>query len=313
MRCLPFLLVFAPSVVLAWGGDGHSQIADIAWTKLSATAKSKLAKILDAGEPRFRITAGNVRESFRNAANFCDFMKGNENTIFEDIIPAMNSRFDPNIASHGREGVRCKMWHYYDVPIRYTGKQPAVDPSNANAAMILAVSELTKMNKGGLSDPKMACWWVYWIEHITGDLHQPLHCVSSYEYDSVKGDAGGNGFKVKRLESESTTTLHSFWDGGIGRAIGEEREKGKSANVEEVTQRWTMANSLGPMPDQVKDLDSMNWIKAGAKLADRFVYGNLKQGDRPDMQYLFQQSELCRKQAVLAGYRLAAILNKALE
>ena len=56
----------------------------------------------------------------------------------------------------------------------------------------------------------------------------------------------------------------------------------------------------------------IKWIKDGAKLAEKFVYGSLKSGDKPDAQYSVQSSDLCRKQAVLAGSRLAAILNKAL-
>ena len=311
MRFLPVLVALVPSLLFAWGGDGHKQIADIAWTKLTPTAKAKLAKILDAGETSFRVVGGDVRDAFRSSSNFCDYMKGNTNTIYEDIIPGMNSRFNANVLSIGKEGIRCKTWHYYDVPIRFSGKDPEVDPSNGGAALNLAISELTKLNKGGLSDSKMACWWVYWINHVTGDLHQPLHCVSSYEYER-NGDAGGNKFKITSPDGDRPTNLHSFWDGGIGRAIGEDREKGKNPNVEKVSERWTADSSLLPTPDSVKDLDPMSWIKAGARMADRVVYGNLKIGDRPDMQYLFQQSQTCRKQAVLAGLRLAAILNKAL-
>lgn len=311
MRFLPFLVALVPSMLFAWGGDGHKQIADIAWTKLTPTAKAKLGKILEAGETSFRIVGGDVRDSFRNSATFCDYMKGKTDTIYEDIIPAMNSRFNPNIEAIGKEGVRCKTWHYYDIPIRFTGKDPAVDKSNADAAVKLAISELTKMNGSGLTDPKMACWWVYWIEHIVGDLHQPLHCVSSHENDA-DGDAGGNKFKITAPDGEKPTNLHSFWDGGIGRAIGEEREKGKDPNVEKVSERWSNDPALIPTAEMVKDLDSMNWIVAGSRMADRLVYGKMKSGDKPNMQYLFESSALCRRQAVLAGFRLAAILNKAL-
>ena len=311
MRFLPLLVVLVPSMLFAWGGDGHKQIADIAWTKLTPTAKAKLAKILDAGETSFHVVGGDVRDAFRSSSNFCDYIKGKTDTIYEDIIPSMNSRFNANIASIGREGERCKTWHYYDVPIRFTGKTPEIDPSNAGAALNLAISELSKLNGKGLSDPKMACWWVYWIEHVVGDLHQPLHCVSSYEFNAT-GDAGGNRFKITSPDGDKPTNLHSFWDGGIGRAIGEEREKGKDPNVEKVSSRWASDSSLTPASDAVKDLDPMNWIKAGARMADRVVYGNLKPTDRPDMQYLFQHTATCRKQAVLAGARLAAILNKAL-
>ncbi len=311
MRFVPLLVVFAPSLVFAWGGDGHKQIADIAWSKLTPTAKAKLATILQAGEPSFRVVGGNARAAFDSSANFCDYMKGKTDTIYEDIIPSMNARFNPNIASIGREGERCKTWHYYDVPIRFTGKTPEIDPSNAGAAVNLAIAELTKLNGKTISDPKMACWWLYWIEHVVGDLHQPLHCVSNYQFNAT-GDAGGNRFKITSPDGDKPTNLHSFWDGGIGRAIGEEREKGKDPNVEKVSARWLADRNLVPASDAVKDLNPMSWIRVGARLADRAVYGNLKPGDRPDMQYLFQQTDLCRKQAVLAGLRMAAILNKAL-
>ncbi len=311
MRFLPVFLALVPSALFAWGGDGHKQIADIAWMKLTPTAKAKLAKILDSGETSFRVVGGDVRDSFRSSSNFCDYMKGKKDTIYEDIIPTMNARFNPNIASIGREGERCKTWHYYDVPIRFTGKTPEIDPSNAGAALNLAISELSKLNGKGLSDAKMACWWVYWIEHVVGDLHQPLHCVSSYEYNPT-GDAGGNKFTITSPDGDKPTNLHSFWDGGIGRAIGEEREKGKDPNVEKVSARWLADRTLAPAADLAKDLDPKSWIRTGARMADRVVYGNLKPKDRPDMQYLFQQTTVCKKLAVLAGTRLAAILNRAL-
>ena len=311
MRFLPVLVALIPSALFAWGGDGHKQVADIAWTKLTPTAKAKLAKILDAGETSFRVVGGDVRDSFRSSATFCDYMKNKTDTIYEDIIPAMNSKFNPNIESIGREGNRCKTWHYYDVPIRYTGKVPEIDPSNADAALRFAISELTRLNKDGLNDRKMAAWWVYWIEHIVGDLHQPLHCVSSFENEPT-GDAGGNKFKLGAAEGGRQGNLHSYWDGGIGRAIGEDKAKGEDPNVEKVSARWSADLQRAPSKADIADLDPMDWIKTGAKLADKFVYGSLKSGDKPDMAYSVQSSDLCRKQAVLGGFRLAEILNEAL-
>ena len=311
MRFLTVFVALVPSMLFAWGGEGHKQIADIAWIKLTPIAKIKLAKILEAGEPSFRPVGGDVRDSFRSSSNFCDYIKGKTDTIYEDIIPVMNSKFNSNIESIGREGIRCKTWHYYDLPIRFIGKTPDIDPSNAEAAVKLAVLELTKVNGAGLSDPKVACWWVYWIEHVVGDLHQPLHCESSFVYDAT-GDAGGNRFRLASPDGDRPTNLHSLWDGGISRAITEEKEKGKDGSFEKVTERWTSDSGLVPTPEAVKDLDPMSWIKAGAKLADLVVYGKLKPNDKPNMQYLSQQTDLSRKQAVLAGLRLAAILNKAL-
>ena len=43
-----------------------------------------------------------------------------------------------------------------------------------------------------------------------GDLAQPLHSTTRYNSDSPRGDAGGNGFKLKRRYG--VKSLHSLWD-----------------------------------------------------------------------------------------------------
>lgn len=311
MRNLLFAVALLPSLAMSWGGDGHAQIADIAWTKLTPKAQTSIAKILAAGEPKYRPLGGDVRLAFRDSANFADYIKGNQNTAFEDIIGVMNAQFMPNITSIGNEGVRCKTWHYYDVPIRYQGATPEVLPSNALVALNTAISELEKLNKGGLSDPKMACWWLYWIEHITGDLHQPLHCTSNHEHDP-KGDDGGNKFMVKSPDQDRDLRLHSMWDGGIGRAIGFEREQGLEPNVEKVSARWVVDPALRPAQSLIDNLNVMSWIKDGAVMADKVVYGQLKPGEKPNGAYLDSLISVSKKQAVLAGERLAKILNKVL-
>ena len=123
-----------------------------------------------------------------------DVIKGDRNTQYESIIPEMNLTFftkeKPNPANN--EHNTCKTWHYYDTAIRDKGSHPA-DNSNALNALTLAREKLTTLENGAAPDRKMQCWWLYWVEHITGDLHQPLHCVSSYEFFPEKGAIpGGN-------------------------------------------------------------------------------------------------------------------------
>jgi hypothetical protein len=233
-------------------------------------------------------------------------MKGNTETIFESIIPTMNSIFNKDIESIGSEGVRCKTWHYYDIPIRFKGAKPGVDTSNAYAALTMAQAELSKTK-----DPKMQCWWSYWINHIVGDLHQPLHCVSNHEHHE-EGDAGGNKFMIKSPDQDRELRLHGFWDGAVGKAIAKDREAGLNANVEAVTERWSADPTLQPTAAQVKNLDIMSWLKTGAALADKFTYDGLKPNDKPNVEYMEAMITLSKKQVVLAGYRMAAILNKAL-
>jgi hypothetical protein len=312
MRKLALALCFLPVVTFAWSGDGHIQIADIAWTKLTPAAQARLTTILNAGEPTFRPFDKNTRNAFRQSANFADYIKGNKKSIYEDTIVTMNRRFEPEIESTGREGDRCKTWHYYDVPIRYKGTMPSIRPSNALVALNLAITELTKLERSPSSDLKMECWWLYWIEHVVGDLHQPLHCVSSHEVHA-EGDDGGNKFDIKAPDQDRKIRLHGFWDGAIGRAIGREREAGLSPSVEDVTARWMLEANLRPATNLIKNLNVMGWIKDGAAKADKSVYTGITEGQVPSEAYIKAQVELSKKQAVLAGYRLAEVLNRALK
>jgi hypothetical protein len=312
MRRLALLLCLAPSALFAWSGDGHMQVADIAWTKLTPAVQAKLAKILAAGEPTFTPVNGDVREAFRKSATWSDFIKGTKPSVYDEMIKANNRRFEPNIESTpGNEGVKCKTWHYYDIPIRYRGAEPQVRPSNALVALGFSINELGRLNKLPDAEPRTQAFWVYWINHVVGDLHQPLHCTSSHEHEA-EGDDGGNKFMITAPDNDRSIRLHGFWDGAVGKAIAKDREAGLNANVEAVTQRWTSDPTLQPTAAQIKNLDIMSWLKTGAALADKFSYDGLKPEDKPSAEYMDAMITLSKKQVVLSGYRLAEILNKSL-
>jgi len=307
----------APSA-LAWDATGHMQIADIAWTKLSPHAKLAVIAILEAGDPGFRPVSSSDadrRAAFRKAATYCDVIKGDRTTQYESIIPEMNLTFfkkhppDPN----NNEDNTCKTWHYYDTAIRDMGSHPAED-SNALNALTLAREKLASLDKGGSPDRKMQCWWLYWIEHVTGDLHQPLHCVSSYEFFPDKGDAGGNLLMITDpARPDRPSRLHGYWDGGITHAIALDRAAGLPVTPEDITKRWCEDKALKPSGKDAADLKVADWIKAGAVEADKIVYDDLKQNSTLTAEYVAAQIPFCKKQAVLAGTRLAEVINAALK
>ncbi|HLJ55256.1 MAG TPA: S1/P1 nuclease [Chthonomonadaceae bacterium] len=297
----------------AWDETGHMQIADIAWTRLTDKAKHEIGEILMAGDPITRpasMSDADVRAAFRKAAVFPDTIKYNKNTVYEDSIDAMNKTFfvthPPNSADN--EDVRCKTWHYYDVAIRDKGSH-APKESNALVALAKARTDLASLEASGSSDRKLECWWLTWIAHLAGDLHQPLHCVSNHE-TLPDGDAGGNLFMIKLPGSSRPGRLHGSWDGAITRAIADEKQQGMPAAFEEISQRWTQ--SYAPAPADVANVDAMAWVKSGAALSDTVVYVGIEQDHEPTKGYETLQKDLSRRQAVLGGARLAAILNDIL-
>jgi len=163
----------------------------------------------------------------------------------------------------------------------------------------------------------MKAWWLYWVEHLVADLHQPLHCATSCRYDR-DGDAGGNRFPLTlpspRPGGRGGWNLHAYWDTGIGNAwdaagiVGGTPEERVCA----ATERWTTDPSLQPSAAALREGRPRRWVAEGARLAESVVYRGIQPGGAPDTAYRQAQADACKRLALLAGYRLAAYLNHAL-
>ena len=309
------LFALAFTICHAWYERGHEQVADVAWTLLSTDTKTELGAILKAGDTDCRPASdseSDVRAAFRKAAVWADWVKSHTDGQYEPEIKVWNAMFQPGFedTDTDREAVRCKRWHYFDVPIRYKGAKPGVEPSNALIAMTTARYEFSILAREPVKDRKSQCWWLYWLEHVIGDLHQPLHCVSSFEFEPT-GDAGGNLFKLGIGTAEHPDrkiNLHSLWDQGVERAL--ELEPLMPSDVESVTARWMAANK--PTQEELDKIQFSQWIADGAKLAEIAAYEGIQRDGVPSKDYLAREATIVKKQIVLAGYRLAAELEKGL-
>ncbi|MER3460720.1 MAG: hypothetical protein C4320_02715 [Armatimonadota bacterium] len=300
---------------LAWNAEGHKQVADIAWTRLRPVTKTAIMKILAEADPAF---AGDLederksRNAFRLLSVMPDTVKGSTTNAYAPLAVAYNNTWIPKPDPSDREQILCKTWHYYDEPIRYTGPKPIVRESNALNALVKAqfsLAELYKKNDNGI----YASWWLGWIEHIVGDLHQPLHCTSNYSVDKVNGDAGGNKIKLGlQGRNGRPLALHAYWDNGIDHAREKDGMGGRGkTNFEITSERWSTDRAIQPASARILDLQPLDWIHEGAVLADKFVYSaEMKDGYVPDEAYESRHREICKQQALLAGYRLAEVLNR---
>ena len=322
IAALFFVLTIAPA--RAWFFEGHAQIADIAWTKLTPRARTAISEILRLGPEAYRPKSEaeiDVRAAFAKAAGFADDIKNDRQVPIEYVVllPKMNQLFWENGVppADDREANRCKTWHYFDVPLRVpTGL--TIPPRRASSILMAypyAVSELTRLSKTPERDRALQFWWLAWIEHLTGDAHQPLHCSESFALEK-EGDAGGNlfllGFKDDR---DRQVRLHAYWDGAINDGIArEKKEEGKPDDMPAVTARWTAQRPESAFGAQIQQLSILRWVREGATLANEDVYIGVKLGDSrktlQDSGYEAARESLSRRQAVLAGYRLAAALNE---
>lgn len=311
-------LACIPLTAYAWNADGHRQIADIAWTRLTPAVRARVTKILFGADPasgrRPTDTSDEaVRLAFRIAATFPDDIKRDQDFGYGPLIDSENQAFPVDLPAGSSEAVRCKTWHYYDTAIRLPAGMPPppIDRSNALVALNRAEGKLRSLSASG-RDVRLQFWYLTWVEHLVGDVHQPLHCVSSYEF-SPTGDAGGNLFPLAPDEDGRRQELHFLWDDGITRAAHYTgRHEDAAGGYEAVTAKWETDPTLQPAVAQVKDLSVQDWIADGANLANTRVYTGIARGDSPSPAYLSGVESLSKQQTVLAGYRLAAVLNNVL-
>lgn len=303
-RALALLALTASALpALAWDDSGHQLVGIIAYNQLSPAEQAKLNRILNAGEGSFAVPENAPGLGLGKAATFCDYIKRNTNTQYEKEINELNDWAYPQSQRKqgDNESTRMRAWHYKDKAIHTAGKQNHLhdNPFDAVKAIDLANDRFPRE-----STDRMKCFWVYWLAHVVGDLHQPLHCVSSLQFNP-EGDAGGNGFKL----SGDPRNLHFLWDSAITDAVSREGWRGG------LIEKAVMIQELHPQSEftaQLKDLNANHWVDEGAILAERIVYVGIEQNSTENSTYRAKRIDLALKQAALAGYRLAAVLKKLL-
>jgi hypothetical protein len=295
------LVFYLASPASAWNATGHRIIAAIAYDRLTPQVRARVDALIKAhpdyatlfvnGAPEE--PAARARAAFITAAVWPDTIKGDPRFYDEtrkDAQPTPLLAGFPDMMRHTH-------WHYYDMP--YT-------PDGAPAKLAeppSALTELPRMLKEiGKAPTQIAAYDLPWIEHLTGDLGQPLHCVSRMLKSMPDGDEGGNKVFVT-----PGGNLHSLWDGAAGR----------DSSDAFVTKYAAEAVTAHPVPKKIEK-SPKKWIAEGYRvsISDVYTFG-LETGSRehpvvlPE-SYLPNAQRVASAQIALSGYRLAAVLNDKL-
>jgi hypothetical protein len=285
----------------AWNSTGHRIIAAIAYDRLTPQTRARVDALLKAHPDYARFTRNapsdpptRARAAFLAASLWADDIKGDPrfwDDTRNDAAPTPVLSGFPDMKRHTN-------WHYYDTPYApdHARVQKAKPPT--------ALSELPRLIRELASAPEaMVIYDLPWVEHIVGDLHQPLHCVSRFLKSEPKSDAGGNNVILARHRN-----LHALWD----------ESAGNDPSDAYVNQYVTEATSEYPAPDPIEK-SPKKWIQEGFAVArsDVYTFGN-ETGSRehplqlPDA-YFENARHVARIRIVLAGYRLAEVLNQRLK
>jgi len=284
----------------AWDGTGHMLTAQIAYDRLNDKAKARVselaAKIQKDGVPY-------------NAVNIC---------CWADDIKARDA--DTPFRGHFR------VWHYIDVGCAPGDPDVLANPpalSNTNGNVVVALSHCVELIKTKQTDALVPNESVAMalVMHFVGDIHQPLHTTGRYDPETHKqDDAGGNAVTVANLADTPWPNLHTFWDEAYRRYYenGEvkamprlsEADAPGSPELEE----WMKRLDLNVPEKLDTHFDVKKWVLEGHEIACTQVYGTLGEpygakDIKLKEEYVKQGTHTARHQLVVAGYRLAALLN----
>lgn len=291
--------------VNAWDGTGHMLVAQIARDHMSSQAVARVDAIA--------ATLDNNGTPYNGVSIAC----------WPDDIKDKNSK-SPHQGQF-------KPWHYIDTGCLpgdpdVLASRPALTATKGDVitAMDHCVELLRKKRTDELVPSEAVALGL--LIHFVGDVHQPLHTTSRHNPhpkagDKYKNDAGGNGVTVANLvDTPWPKNLHTFWDESYRRYF----EKGEVKALPQLDEATALGSPemaewikrlTGDAPGKpVLQFDAKQWVLESHGVACAFVYGKLGEpyGARDITlreDYVAESTKIARRQIVLAGYRLGALLE----
>jgi len=292
----------------AWFNGGHMVVAYIAYQRLTPEIRARIDVLLKLNDLYAQWTAGvpgnqKALAAFVKAATWPDCIKQASCSPGYISGGGDNPPGDPSDAQNigYPDKLMHKYWHYVDVP--YPAGAPGQPPKTPNA--LTQITLFIQAITGSESDD-VKSYDVVWLEHLVGDVHQPLHCTSRFTKNHPQGDAGGN---LVYFCDNCKDELHAYWDGLLG----------DSPSLDQVAQKGDALLKSGT-PAGAGIAAPESWVDESFTLAKRNVYAppigkdNQKgPSARPDAKYHAAAKKVANLRVRLAGYRLAAILNNDLK
>ncbi len=360
---IPILAI--PQPAFAWGNTGHEVVAWIAWQHMTPTTRAAVSALLARVPPITHTAADGTIQTiagfdlwsqdlptgitddqkelflFMRAATWADSLKhrflSDSNNPATDPDPASNIGFADTF-SHG-------YWHFIDQPfgtVATATSTPPDVPKNCWFGSVPpppvttlpaipqpnAVTEIAKLRDALASGetPDLQAYDLLWLEHLVGDVHQPLH--GAVRFVNGDGDIGGNCVDISLPAAIATkfeagydadvaldlkvaktfappSELHAFWDSLPG-----------TASPLDVQFAAKVAATIPKASSAVTDTDPANWAKESLQKSKASVY-HTPIGPALGVPvhytitntYLANAKKVANARLALAGERLANLLN----
>ena len=178
-------------------------------------------------------------------------------------------------------------WHYINLPI---DKEYDEIPSTANN-VITQISKAIEVLNSPLANREVKQFYLKYLIHMVGDLHQPLHT-------GREEDWGGNKIQVNfkgRKGAENWTNLHDLWDAGI-------IDDYKMSYTEYATKLMDIKKLDFPQGN------ALEWSKESHSFVPK-IYETTA-GSYLSYDYVYEVLPIIDQRLFQAGIRLSTILNE---
>lgn len=279
IRASMLMLACVPCA-LAWGPQGHRTVGAIADRLLTPAASTQVAELLAADLDKFGNPSG--RGTLESVAVWADEIRG-------------------TLADEPR-------WHYDNVPLCGSAPRGSYCPGGqCNSAQL---ERLTAVLADRHADLRARNEALKWIVHLVGDIHQPLHAADN-------GDLGGNRVHValEGVHTRGRVTLHGAWDAElVALALHTRSRQQPPRDIE------ALASEARTLSAEAGQGTPSSWASESNHLARNvaYQYPGFACDSVPagivvlDGDYQHEAEAIVRERLLLAGGRLANLLNETL-
>lgn len=176
-------------------------------------------------------------------------------------------------------------WHWVTIE---TGASYQESPKNKNGDVIETLNRLMREIKSGKLTTEKEAEHVKMILHLVGDIHQPLHV-------GCCDDQGGNKVRLKWFGED--TNLHRVWDSDMidGTKLSFTELAYSLKELSETEKLKIQSTSVEDWAIESMSLRSRVYDTGDGKLGYAYAYKNMP---------------LVKERLLLAGLRLAGVLNE---
>jgi hypothetical protein len=299
------LLSFAlPS--FAWDEVGHKLTAYIAWSQMRPDVRAKVIKTLlaapeDAQLSTFYSAYGAGRSEFARQREFFMLI-----ATWPDIIRDKN--FPVRFKNYAHSD-----WHYADTFWRWKdGKAELVADAKPSGLAMEKLAEFDKLIHSNATDAEKAVA-IAWLEHLIGDIHQPLHASGRVTDSNPDGDQGGNLFLLtpKGTPRNQQENLHWLWDSIVLRYQPNSKDLPEDDYLFPIGDEMMRLYPYDKMKSELADGKFDVWKDESYKIASTEAYKGVEWFKLPSDEYKKKAFEIAQRRIALAGYRMADEFNDA--